>query len=104
MQRLFKRHHRQGFALVTIMLDDLSPGSPATPEFAAAWREQYGLGYPVVADAGDPEVTMPYFMQGGLPLNMIVDGQTMQILFKMEGFDKDFLDSMVDQAIEAANH
>ena len=99
---MYRDMHRDGLEIVNVMLDDMAEGV-ATARFAQQWKDQYNLDYDVVADTGNPEATLSYFMEGSLPLNMVVHGETMQILFKFEGYEENYLRSMLQASLDMVN-
>ena len=70
--------------------------SPATLTTATSWRNNFDLqAYATVAD---PNFTFAGFGSVGLPLQIIVDPRTMQIVDRIEGFSGDYA-----EAIQLAN-
>ena len=71
----------------------------ATPAYAGDWKEKYGLGYKVVADA--PFLFQEYYDRSATPMVMLVDIDTMTILKIMTGFDADVVDSIIASALDS---
>ena len=63
LQGIQDEYEGQGVQFITVLIEDAS-GAVATPEFAAAWAEYYGITAPVVAGSrelisDDPEMGWP---------------------------------------------
>ena len=63
LQSIQDEYAGQGVIFITVLIED-TYGNPATPEFAAAWAEHYGITAPVVAGSrelisDDPEAGWP---------------------------------------------
>lgn len=73
----------KGIRVVTLMIED-SYGSPADTGTAKGWKDYFGLdGVDVLAD---PNFSFAGYGSVGLPLQIIVDPRTMEIVARDEGF------------------
>lgn len=74
---------QKGIKVITLMVED-GYGSPADVATATEWRDAFGLdGFAVVAD---PAFSFAGFGSVGLPLQIVVDPRTMEIVARDEGF------------------
>jgi hypothetical protein len=70
-------------AVVDILVDNNTPGSPADPTFVKTWSSTYGITFPVVMD---PSFRMgKFFTRSAVPFNMLIDLRTMEIFFTQVG-------------------
>jgi thiol-disulfide isomerase/thioredoxin len=82
--RIVPTYGPKGVAFLTIILEDASR-RPATDANVDTWIETYGLTYPVAND--DDGYVTQFFDKSAMPLNMIIDLQTMKIVTKVVGAD-----------------
>ena len=77
--------------------------TPADSRYAKSWQDRYELTYPVVADT--PFIMRPYYPDGdpsATPLVMLIDVNTMTILYKTTGFQKDAVEGFIDTRLPAS--
>lgn len=96
LQDLFETYGEQGLTVLVSVFEDQN-GSPATLEYAQAWANSYELTFPVVADP--PFVFSDYYNTESTPMNMIVDLNTMEILFNRTGFDASAVEAIIERSI-----
>lgn len=82
--RIVPTYGPKGVAFLTIILEDASR-RPATDANVDLWIQTYGLTYPVAND--DDGYVTQFFDKSAMPLNMIIDLQTMKIVTKVVGAD-----------------
>ena len=74
---------QKGVKVITLMIED-SYGSPASVATASEWKDAFGLDS--IAVVADPNFSFAGFGSVGLPLQIVVDPRTMQIVARDEGF------------------
>jgi hypothetical protein len=74
----------KGVVFITTLFDNETPGSPAGYKDLEIWTKAYKLEYPVVLDPNPPQLGV-FFKLDAAPFNMVIDTNTMKILFKAEG-------------------
>ncbi len=72
----------KGIVPVTLMIEKID-SSPADPDTALQWRDSYKLSSDVAAD---PSFSFAHNGTIGLPLQIIVDPRTMEIVDSVEGY------------------
>ena len=77
-----------GIEVLTLMIED-ADYKPATPEVALAWKQQYNLPTTVAADPNFAYATVAGSQTIGLPLSIILDTHTMQIVDVQQGYPFD---------------
>lgn len=79
----------KGIMAVTLMVEDLD-SSPATVRTALNWRNKFKLNNSVVA--ADPNISFvdPTVGEFGLPVVVVVDPRTMEIIDTQQGYSDDF--------------
>ncbi len=82
--RIVPNYGPKGVAFLTIVLEDAAR-KPATDANVDLWIQTYGLTYPVAND--DDGYVTQFFDKSAMPLNMIIDLQTMKIVTKVVGAD-----------------
>ncbi len=82
--RVVPTYGPKGVAFLTVILEDAAR-QPATDANVDTWIQTYGLTFPVANDE-DGYVTQ-FFDKSAMPLNMILDLQTMKIVTKVVGAD-----------------
>lgn len=70
-------HADDGLRVIVAVFED-NNAAPATAAFADGWRQQYGLSVPVLLDERND--LSAYYDPGLAPMNLFVDGETMEIL------------------------
>ncbi|MBU1429518.1 redoxin domain-containing protein, partial [Myxococcota bacterium] len=83
IQAIADAHARAGLRPIVAIFED-GDAQPATGDYAEAWRAQYEMSVPVVADPGFQ--LSPYFNPGGRSMFLLIDAETMAIL----RIDRDF--------------
>jgi thiol-disulfide isomerase/thioredoxin len=73
----------QGVKVITLIIQD-SQQQPATTASAQLWRNTFNLMQDWVV--ADPAFSFAHSGQNGLPMNILVDPRTMQIVKVLEGF------------------
>lgn len=73
---LYNDHRDDGLLVIVPVFED-NNASVVTQAFAEGWRDQYGLPFPVLLDPLNDFA--PYYDPNLAPLNMFVDGETMEI-------------------------
>ena len=79
-----------GIRVITLMVDDAQPGTPATIKTVQGWKTMFHLDNSTVVV--DPGFTFapPGQMTIGLPVEVIVDPRTMKLVDSQEGFSGDY--------------
>lgn len=92
LQALHREYYARGlFVLVSVFED--AGFAPATAALAADWRARYALDLAVVAD---PDfVFAPYYDPTLTPMTMIVDAETMEIVWKITGWDQSSVEAIL---------
>ncbi len=84
LQQWHESHGERGLAVVVAYFEDAS-FNPATAESAGRWQTRHQLSHRVVAD---PSFLMAGYYDARLtPLNMIIEVETMEILWMTTGWD-----------------
>lgn len=82
LRELHDQHADDGLVVLVSVFED-AQFRPADVTIADAWRDQYGLNFPVVAD---PEFQLSaYYDETLTPMNMLVDIDTMRIGYVTTG-------------------
>lgn len=96
LNNTFAEYGPQGFDLLYTLFEDWN-GGPVSPEFYDGWMAQYGGDYLTVLD---PEFELGiYFNVEATPMNMMVDLQTMTIVWLETGFDPFALEAKLDELL-----
>lgn len=74
---------QKGIRVLTLLVENQS-GAPATLSTAASWRNYFGLQK--FATAADPDFAFSGYGSVGLPLQVLVDPRTMEIVDRWEGY------------------
>lgn len=74
---------QNGVKVITLMIED-AYGSPASVGTATEWKDAFGLDS--VAVVADPNFSFSGYGSVGLPLQIVVDPRTMEIVARDEGF------------------
>lgn len=82
--RIVPTYEPKGVAFLTVVLEDAAR-QPATDTNVDTWIQTYGLTFPVAND--DDGYVTQFFDKSAMPLNMIIDLQTMKIVTKVVGAD-----------------
>ena len=77
LEALYQTHAQDGLLVIAAIFED-DVSAPVTPAFARGWQEQYGLSFPVLIDEFNDFAA--FYDPGLAPMNMFVDGETMQII------------------------
>ncbi len=96
LEELFQTYGEQGLTVLVSVFEDQN-STPATAEYAQSWTDSYELTFPVVAD---PDfVLADYYDTSMTPMNMIIDLNTMEIIFNREGFDRSAVEAVIERSI-----
>ncbi|MCA9537754.1 MAG: TlpA family protein disulfide reductase [Myxococcales bacterium] len=87
LQALHEEYGDAGLALMVAVFQK-NDYSPADAAFAAQWKRQYDLTFPVVADDNEPFLLSAYYDESLTPMIMLVEVDTMKILSIDTGFDE----------------
>ena len=101
LQAMYEQYRARGLLVMVTLFQTQSFG-PADSRYAQSWKSRYELTYPVVADT--PFVMESYYPDGdasATPLVMLVDVNTMTILYKTTGFQKDAVEGFIDTRLPA---
>ena len=82
----------RGFLVLGAMFENNDYVTPDARDIAD-WERQYKTNFELLID---DERVLPPFYQGNPPMNMVVDVDTMEILFLGAGFDKNEIRSTID--------
>ncbi len=74
---LYDEHREDGLMVILPIFED-NNADPVTESFAESWRQQYGLPFPVLIDVFNDFAT--FYEPTLAPLNMFIDGTTMEIV------------------------
>ena len=102
LQAMYEQYRSRGLE-VMVTLFETQNFSPADTRYAKNWKDRYELTYPVVADT--PFLMRPYYPDGdpsATPLVMLIDVNTMTILYKTTGFQKDAVEGFIDTRLPAS--
>ncbi len=95
LQALYDNHRDNGLEIVVAYFQDQNFNA-ATAAHAEAWKAQYNLTFPVVADPDNK--LKPYYPgsdDSAAPLNMMVDLCTMEILTSGVSFDESQVNAVI---------
>jgi thiol-disulfide isomerase/thioredoxin len=96
IQALQDTYGSRGLAVVVSLFED-AQFKPADAALAADWRSRYGLSVNVVAD---PSFALQAYYDPTLtPMNMIIDVNTMQILWLTTGWDQSTIDAILSSKL-----
>ncbi len=85
----------EDFVVIQLLTED-SSGNEADIEFAAQWRDEYGISFPLCID---PDWSLePYFLKNSLPFTMLVDRELI-IRERFHGFDEDIFKALVEDLL-----
>jgi thiol-disulfide isomerase/thioredoxin len=96
LQALHETYGPRGLAVVVSVFED-AQFNAATAATAADWRDRYNLSATVVADP--PFAFSAYYDAALTPMNMIVDVNTMQILWLTTGWDQSTIDAILSSRL-----
>ena len=96
LEDLYLQYQDQGLEVVVSMFQD-SQFSPANAEIARLWKEKYDLSFWVLADQESPSVLSAYYDVNLTPMIMLVNLQTMKIIYIGQGFDEETVLSLIEQ-------
>ena len=83
------------FVVIQLLTEDTS-GNEADLEFAAQWRDEYGVTFPLCID---PDWSLePYFLKNSLPFTLLVD-RGLTIRARFHGFDEDIFKALVEDLL-----
>lgn len=82
----------RGLVVMAAMFQDRAY-KPATLDFLSDWQAEYELPYSLVLDA---PYDMLAFYDGNPPFNMVIDVDTMRILYKGAGFNDTDIRSVIE--------
>ena len=88
LEALYQQYRERGLNVIVSLFQD-SDFSPATPALAEAWRDKYTLSFPILADQATPSTFAPYYDVSLTPMVMLIDVETMEIVYLTQGFDED---------------
>jgi len=96
LNNTFAEYGPQGFDILFTLFEDWN-GGPVSAEFFDAWMDQYGGDYATVLD---PEFELGvYFNVEATPMNMLVDLETMTIVWLETGFNPVALEAKLDELL-----
>lgn len=101
LEELYNRYRDRGLNVLVSLFQD-SDFAPADAELAGRWRDKYGLSFPVVADPIDPSTFSPYYDVNLTPMVMLVDVETMEIIYLTQGFDEDQIQVQIEARLPEA--
>jgi len=81
---LYSEYHSRGVRIISTLFETTS-GAAASTDFAREWGQTFRLPFPTVADPGS--TLDPYYEESSVPMNMLIDAETMRILDVHHGFD-----------------
>ena len=87
----------QGLRVVGTLFADEND-SPVGAEYAANWKSQYGLTFPVVADT--EQVLSNYYDASAAPMNMLIHVETMQILSVIVGANAAAVEEIIQVGLQ----
>jgi len=93
----FAEYEAKGFDILYTLFEDWN-GGPVTEEFYDGWMAQHGGDYLTVLD---PEFELGiYFNVEATPMNMLVDLETMTIVWLETGFNSFALKAKLDELLQ----
>lgn len=95
LQSLYERYYDRGLEVMVSLFQD-SDFEPATPELSVQWAEKYNLSFPVVCDPAVPSTFSPYYDVNLTPMVMLVNANTMEIIYLTQGFDEDQVSGLIE--------
>jgi len=96
LNNTFAEYGPQGFDILFTLFEDWN-GGPVGEEFYDAWMDQYGGDYTTVLD---PEFELGiYFNVEATPMNMLLDLETMTIVWLETGFNPMALGAKLDELL-----
>ena len=101
LKELYERYSPFGLnVMVTLFQDDAF--SPATPQLAQTWKDRYDLPFLVTADPLEPSTFSPYYDINLTPMVMLIDVQTMKIIYLTQGFDEDQVVDLIESTLPSS--
>ena len=97
LEERYQQWYNAGLSVVVTYFEDSNFG-PATDELAAGWKNQYGLNFPVVSDPGI--ALGAFYNTDNAPMTMIVDAETMEILYLSTGFRASDVDAILESRLQ----
>lgn len=92
LQALHEQYSSDGLVVMVTLFED-ADFRPADAEYAANWRDQYGLSFYVVAD---PQFVLGSYYDAQLtPMLMLVDLNTMEIIRVTTGWDASTTEAII---------
>lgn len=98
LQRLYEEYKHRGLEVMVTLFQDRD-FEPATPELSERWQEKYELDFTVVSDSNEPSLFSPYYDVSLTPMVMLVDVNTMQIIYLTQGFDEDQVRGLIESKL-----
>jgi thiol-disulfide isomerase/thioredoxin len=97
LNNVLAKYGPQGLDILYTLFEDWN-GGPANEDFYNGWMAQYGGDYLTVLD---PEFQMGiYFNVEATPMNMLVDLETMTIVWLETGFNPFALEAKLDELLQ----
>jgi len=97
LKELQTEYGNRGFVVVSAMFED-TLGNVPTPGQVQEWKAQYKLNYTFLRD---PEYVLRPYYSGDPPMNMVVDVDTMEILYLGAGFQADEITTIIERNLPA---
>jgi peroxiredoxin len=95
LQDLYDQYQPRGLDVLVTLFQDAN-FEPATDVIAKRWKEKYDLSFHVVADTTNPSAMSAYYDIALTPMVMLVDVNTMQIIYLKQGFDIDEVSNLIE--------
>jgi hypothetical protein len=97
LNNIFAAKKGDGLDILYTLFEDWN-GGPVNEDFYDGWMDQYGGDYTTVLD---PEFGMGiYFNVESTPMNMLVDLETMTIIWLETGFNPAALEAKLDEVLQ----
>ncbi len=93
LKSLYTDYHERGLEILLTVFED-SDFNPATVENARAWKTQYDLRFPVIADTEN--YFSKFYPPDSTPMNMLVEVEGMKIISIKTGWDESLTRAILD--------
>lgn len=95
LQAMYEEFGPLGLEIMVTLFQDRN-FEPANAALASRWRNKYDLDFIIVADSQDPSILSEYYDVSLTPMVMLVELDTMEILYLTQGFDEDQVRGLIE--------
>ena len=95
LQSMYEEYKEAGLEILVSLFQDRD-FEPASADLAQRWIDKYDLSFLVVADPTTPSKFSPYYDVSLTPMVMLIDTETMEIIYLTQGFDEDQVRGLIE--------